>query len=58
MDPRRKIEGARARTGWNDQSVIAVLIEYIRRQDSPEAFEDYIDMKVEFEEGQSGFDFT
>lgn len=58
MDPRRKIEEARERTGWNDRSVIAVLIEYIRRQDSPEAFEDYIDMKVEFEEGQSGFDFT
>lgn len=57
MDPRRKIEKARERTGWNDQSVIAVLLEYIRRQNSPEAFEDYIDMKVEFEEG-NGFNFT
>ena len=34
------------KTGWNEQSQIAVLIEYISNQQSPDAFSDFISQKV------------
>ena len=36
-------------TGWNEDSIIDILCEYIDNQSSPEAFEDFVQRKAEEE---------
>lgn len=38
------------RLGWDMDSQICVLLDYIRNQQSPDAFCDYIETAVDFEE--------
>ena len=39
-------ETAAEKAGWNDQSKIAILLEYISNQQSEEAFKDFLSEKV------------
>jgi hypothetical protein len=38
------------RTGWNEQSQIEILLEYIANQQSDDAFRDYLAQRVAEEE--------
>ncbi len=42
-------EEAAEKAGWNDQSKIAILLEYISNQQSEDAFQDFLSEKVQKE---------
>jgi len=43
----RTLQAAVARTGWDLDAQLELLLQYIGRQDSPEAFQDFIDQAAE-----------
>jgi hypothetical protein len=44
------LDDAQARTGWNDATVVMLLLEYIERQGDNPTFADYIGELVDAEE--------
>ncbi len=44
------LDDAVARTGWNDSTIVDVLLEYIRNQGDNWTFADYIAEKVDQDE--------
>lgn len=49
MPERLILEAAIDRAGWNDNSVIEVLLAYIEAQKSPDAFRDHVNQRADDE---------